>query len=141
MGEVSHMYQKSGEGSFMWNNGNFYAGKWKSNEMNGNGVLYYWEGGILRGAFNTGKLEGYAQSEYANGDSFHGEWLTGSMHGKGVYYMSSSNQYLIANFEQGGMTKTLKRGSGKPVAFSIHTHTHIYIYIYIRSITWEGDTH
>lgn len=52
--------QRSGYGTFVWENGITFAGNWKNNVRNGQGTLYFSDGRQLEGSWKDDKLHGPA---------------------------------------------------------------------------------
>jgi hypothetical protein len=56
--------QRSGYGTFYYNEGGKYCGDWLANQMHGKGTLYYSDGRI----------------------AYQGDWRNDSLHGRGILY-------------------------------------------------------
>jgi hypothetical protein len=56
--------QRSGYGTFYYNEGGKYCGDWSANQMHGKGTLYYSDGRI----------------------AYQGDWRNDSLHGRGILY-------------------------------------------------------
>ncbi|UTW67598.1 phospholipid carrier-dependent glycosyltransferase [bacterium SCSIO 12643] len=52
--------ERSGYGTFVWENGMTFAGNWKNNVRNGKGTLYFSDGRQLEGSWENDKLHGPA---------------------------------------------------------------------------------
>ena len=106
------------QGCYWHTNGNMYIGDWKNNNQNGNGTLYMANGKIIRGTFQSGKLENIGLGIYHNGDVYAGEWKEGIYNGKGMLYNSLLNKWEIATFENGIRQSIIDQGLGKPIRLS-----------------------
>lgn len=60
--------QRSGYGTFVWENGITFAGNWKNNVRNGQGTLYFSDGRQLEGSWKDDKLHGPAVIKSKEGD-------------------------------------------------------------------------
>ncbi len=60
----------------------------------GNGTFVYENGDSYVGAFKNGEREGNGTFEYANGDRFVGEYLAGKRHGEGTYIFKNGDRYV-----------------------------------------------
>ena len=82
--------------------------------MIGYGTLYYQNGGILKGNFIDGKINGLGKGIYENGDIYIGMWENAMFHGNGLFYFKATNQWQMGEFEFGNMVKILNTGMDKP---------------------------
>ena len=48
--------KRSGDGTFLWENGENYVGEWKSDQISGKGILTQLDGTVQSGTFRKGKL-------------------------------------------------------------------------------------
>jgi hypothetical protein len=62
-----------------------YKGEFQDDEMHGQGVCSYLDGGEYAGQFVAGKAHGLGVYKYTNGESFEGEFADGKMHGRGLW--------------------------------------------------------
>ena len=109
--------QASGQGLYIFNNGNQFVGTYKSNESDGYGIYvnsnkskYF--GGVLggsyhglgnltlpngdnyQGEFKYGKIEGKGDYIWSNGDTYSGKWFQEKKHGFGTYRWVNGDTYV-----------------------------------------------
>jgi hypothetical protein len=86
--------KRSGQGKYMFANGNKYEGEWKSNLPNGQGVFTYAVGGHYVGEYRDGKQNGQGVFTYADGSKYIGESKDSKKDGKGTYTFANGERYV-----------------------------------------------
>ncbi len=74
---------KQGNGSFVWGDGQRYAGDWDKNLPNGKGAISYANGDSYEGEVTDGEPHGQGTYRRGNGDTYTGAWVKGLKHGHG----------------------------------------------------------
>ncbi|CAD8135182.1 unnamed protein product [Paramecium octaurelia] len=99
-GQTLQSRYKQGIGVYLWENGSAYFGEWKSDQIDGNGILFLPPKTTIQGQFNSAKLHGNSliQTRQAK---YYGKWLNGLPNGN-----------MTAHFKQGEVTITFQ--DGKP---------------------------
>ncbi|CAD8044183.1 unnamed protein product [Paramecium primaurelia] len=99
-GQTLQSRYKQGIGVYLWENGSAYFGEWKSDQIDGNGILFLPPKTTIQGQFNSAKLHGncFIQTRQAK---YYGKWLNGLPNGN-----------MTAYFKQGEVTIAFQ--DGKP---------------------------
>jgi hypothetical protein len=84
-----------------------YTGEFLAGQYHGSGTLFYNDGSVYDGTWNTGKREGQGEYVSVEGWAYKGAWLADTMHGRGLYTFKDKSTYE-GNFKDG-----LKSGQGK----------------------------
>mmetsp|Transcript_40329 Transcript_40329/g.72075 ORF Transcript_40329/g.72075 Transcript_40329/m.72075 type:complete len:150 (-) Transcript_40329:1253-1702(-) len=66
-------------------NGNKYEGKWKDDQMCGEGTMYFENGAIYAGHWLNNIFQGKGKYTWPNGCCYDGFWRDNKMHGDGTY--------------------------------------------------------
>ena len=77
--------------------GSEYEGQWNklSGEKQGQGTMWYADGSIFDGCWQSDKPNGRGRLTKSNGDIYEGEWKDGNVHGYGVYkHAKNEGQYV-----------------------------------------------
>ena len=81
-----------GYGKYIYENGNYYIGKWLNNKMHGKGIVYYKNGNIkYEGDFVNGKYEGDGKYIYEKDYYYIGQFLNDKRHGKGILFYKNGD--------------------------------------------------
>ena len=81
-----------GYGKYIYENGNYYIGKWLNNKMHGKGIEYYKNGNIkYEGDFVNGKYEGDGKYIYEKDYYYIGQFLNDKRHGKGILFYKNGD--------------------------------------------------
>ena len=87
--------KRHGYGNYYWNNGNRYEGDFINGERTGRGTFYWNNGDRYEGDFLKGKRQGYGNYYWGEGkwegDRYEGYWSDGKRNGYGRYTYSSGN--------------------------------------------------
>lgn len=75
---------KNGIGTWVWESGNRYTGKFDNGKRTGHGDFTFSNGDTYSGNFLNGKFHGRGMYRYADGDIYDGQWQNGKMAGHGV---------------------------------------------------------
>ena len=102
--------QRSGQGTFFYEDGNIYRGSWKNDEKSGYGVEEgdnYYEGEWLHNLKN-----GRGSMKFSNGSKYEGEFHQNFPDGKGVFQnqtMKYEGEFKMGSFSGKGKL-SLKNG-------------------------------
>lgn len=83
---------KDGEGVYFYSDGSRYEGQWESDQRSGRGTLYACNGDVYTGEWKQGLQNGFGTLTKANQDVYEGEWLNGLREGSGIYYYKSQEK-------------------------------------------------
>ena len=91
--------------------GSVYVGEWnEEGQPEGNGTMYYIDGGICEGQWKAGRLSGQGRRISPFGDVYTGQWQEGQKHGWGkMEFQAATNQY------EGEWPNDLQHGHGEEV--------------------------
>lgn len=85
--------KNTGNGTYVWNNGDIYEGEFENDLMHGTGKLSIVGKGTYEGKFVKGKKSGIGTYTFVNGDVYIGEWLDDKMNGEGTYTFANGDKY------------------------------------------------
>ena len=94
---IINIKMKDGFGKYIYENGDYYEGKWKNYLRNGVGKLFNKNGEIIYvGEWVNDKREGFGISYYENGKTeYDGDWVNDKKEGKGtLYYENGKIEYF-----------------------------------------------
>lgn len=122
--------KRSGEGSFVWDTGEYYVGKWTNDKIHGKGTLIFSDGTTYTGTFQRGKLyTGTMEIVQTNGSILtrkiqegtvqrkatlvcsDGATVEGQMNSKG-FYGQTTIKYSNGDMYVGALSEGLKSGEG-----------------------------
>jgi hypothetical protein len=101
---------KQGEGTYMWENGDRYAGHFSADRPDGKGKYQFANGDSYEGDVQSGVISGRGAYTSKNGDVFEGSFQNGKPHGVGVYRFASGDRY------EGEMVGGTMQGKGRYVS-------------------------
>ncbi len=78
----------NGFGTWVYPNGDKYAGNWVNKQIHGVGTYYYANGDVYKGDFKNNKLEGFGTCTFKNGDKYTGEYINNLPEGEGTYFFA-----------------------------------------------------
>ncbi len=122
-GEMSGVL-RHGNGKFVFANGCFYEGSWRSNLPCGLGIFGYPDGKYDAGVYSDGYLEGYGVANFGNGDVYEGYFRRGKMEGFGLCYDQGKREHTLGFYAKGEMDRMVECIRDKAVGeinFSICT--------------------
>ncbi|WP_281613192.1 hypothetical protein [Flammeovirga sp. SubArs3] len=93
VGQFNGDGQRHGMGTYTWEDGTVYQGKWRNDLMDGRGSLKFANGNKYEGNFSKGQPFGAGVYNWANGDVFQGGFLDGKMHGRGILITRSGERH------------------------------------------------
>lgn len=105
-GEINEGGIPCGKGSIFYTDGSVYEGGWNSGKFHGYGRMITPDGDIFIGDFMDGQLSGKGKKQFHNGNSYEGELLNSVPHGFGEEIMSDGSRY------KGFYKNGLKNGKG-----------------------------
>lgn len=94
---------QSGQGTYIYPEGDQYKGDFKNGVRSGYGTLDYKNGDVYVGPFKDDKKYGYGKYSYKNGEWYEGEFRYGKIKGLGTYYFLDKT-LLKGDFEDNGNT-------------------------------------
>jgi hypothetical protein len=106
----------NGIGTFIWDNGQKYVGKWKDGEWHGQGTFTYSKGGMYIGEFKNNHQHGQGTRIYPGIGKYVGEWKESNRIGQGTYTSADGNYKYVGEFkglQHGQGTETLGSGETK----------------------------
>tara|TARA_B100000579_G_scaffold435881_1_gene460290 strand:+ start:1459 stop:2838 length:1380 start_codon:yes stop_codon:yes gene_type:complete len=77
-----------------YENGDSYAGEWKNNVFDGQGVYSQFPDQKYIGEFKDGYVHGWGTMFYSNGDKYVGEWNNDKKQGQGTYTYVNGGKYV-----------------------------------------------
>ncbi|MEI6684188.1 MAG: hypothetical protein WCO44_16280 [Bacteroidota bacterium] len=86
-----------GKGTLLLNNGNEYNGNFKNGLRNGEGTFTWKEGAIYKGYWKNDTINGTGTKTYSNGDTYEGNFKNGNPNGPGTYVWANGVKY-VGNF-------------------------------------------
>jgi len=101
---------KQGEGTYVWENGDRYAGHFAADRPDGKGKYQFANGDAYEGEVQSGVISGRGTYTSKNGDIFEGSFQNGKPHGVGVYRFASGDRY------EGDMRDGTMQGKGRYVS-------------------------
>ncbi|KAI3384829.1 hypothetical protein SNEBB_009081 [Seison nebaliae] len=84
-----------------------YAGNWHMNKRHGQGTYFYENGDYYEGEWVNDVREGWGKMMHSNGDSYEGYWSNNLRHGLGMYIFANGDRY------EGGWHEDVRHGEGK----------------------------
>jgi len=98
---------KHGQGTYVWDNGDRYDGKFASDRPDGVGKYHFANGDSYEGEVKGGVVVGRGTYASKNGDVFEGSFADGKPDGVGVYRFASGDRY------EGEMVQGKLQGKGR----------------------------
>lgn len=86
--------QRSGHGTFTFNDGNEYIGEWKNGKKHGRGTFTWAEGTEYVGEYKNGKKHGTGRYTWAGGAQYVGAYEDDKKHGHGTYTWAGGTKYV-----------------------------------------------
>ncbi|EPY27676.1 hypothetical protein AGDE_10647 [Angomonas deanei] len=88
--------QRNGQGVYMWAShvGMLYVGSWLRNKRDGYGRMVYPDGSRYLGSWSSDVKSGRGRYTYADGSAYDGEWVAGQKHGHGVHQFTDGSSYV-----------------------------------------------
>jgi len=84
---------KNGKGTFLYDSGDKYVGKFLEGVRHGSGILTYSDGTTATGNFKYDKAHGFGSRTFLDGGYAEGEWKNDLMHGNGFFLTSDGVRY------------------------------------------------
>ncbi len=95
-----------GQGVYTWADGDRYEGEWQTEGFSGQGTYTWASGSYYSGDWKDGVKEGFGTYFWANGDTYVGEWKAGVKEGPGTYTWADGSVY------EGQWKYGIKEGQG-----------------------------
>lgn len=92
-GELDDDGRRSGQGVYIFVNGDRYEGEFRNGKSNGHGVYTTARHDRYEGEFRDGVLSGRGDATYANGDHYEGDFRDGKRDGNGVLNRANGERY------------------------------------------------
>lgn len=93
VGQFNGDGKRHGLGTYTWEDGTVYQGRWRNDLMEGNGKLSFANGNFYEGNFSKGVPFGKGVYKWANGDIYQGGFLDGKMHGRGILITQTGERH------------------------------------------------
>jgi hypothetical protein len=84
---------KSGQGTYIWDNGNRYEGPFADDRPNGLGKYFFANGDTYSGEVKAGMLTGRGTYVTKSGDTLEGSFVDAKLNGIGTYRYASGDRY------------------------------------------------
>ena len=91
---------KEGRGTMIYGNGNKYEGQFSKDKKEGYGIMLYSNGEKYEGEFKDDVKEGYGIYHYLDGETYKGDFKNDFMEGRGVFFFSNG-EYYSGGFKNG----------------------------------------
>lgn len=105
---------RCGLGLYSWDSGEVFFGEWKNDMLDGEGILFFTEGGFIHGFFQRNKINGAAFFKFQNGDIYEGFWRNGKLEGNCYKYFTDNDQWTLSDYKAGEFNCLLQKGEGLP---------------------------
>ncbi|TNV82078.1 hypothetical protein FGO68_gene410 [Halteria grandinella] len=102
-GQFDEGYLRTGNGSWLQEDGVTYLGEWKDDQKHGFGKFTWLSGAIYEGEWVNGKKQGQGRYRWPDDKIFEGEWKEDKRHGRGRITMQNGD-YQIGMYEYGKNT-------------------------------------
>ncbi|TRX69528.1 hypothetical protein EO216_15865 [Flammeovirga kamogawensis] len=93
VGQYNGDGKRHGSGTYTWEDGTVYRGKWRNDLMDGKGLLLFANGNKYEGNFSKGTPFGMGVYHWVNGDVYQGGFLDGKMNGRGVLVTNTGERH------------------------------------------------
>lgn len=93
VGQYNGDGKRHGLGTYTWEDGTVYQGRWRNDLMEGKGSLKFANGNKYEGNFSKSMPFGMGVYMWANGDVYQGGFLDGKMHGRGLLVTASGERH------------------------------------------------
>ena len=85
---------ENGKGTYIWDSGDKYEGRFKDGLFHGNGTFYYSNGNKYVGQWKNNKEHGLGSLTLKSGDKYDGEFKNGNFDGEGVLIAINGDKYV-----------------------------------------------
>lgn len=113
-GQVASKSERDGIGIYIWDSGEVYFGEWRNDYIEGEGFLFFPQGGLIHGTFFKNKVGGPAYFQFSNGDQYEGFWRHGKIDGNCYKYFYEENKWISCLYKDGVFSQLLDQGEGQP---------------------------
>ena len=93
-------FQRHGEGTYFWKNGDVYTGKFVGGKKEGFGIEKFTNGARYTGQFKNSLRNGSGVYIYPDGGKYEGQWKNGKKEGKGISTLANGNR-IEGEFKDG----------------------------------------
>lgn len=97
VGDFNAAGHRHGDGTYYYNSGNVYSGRWAYGKKSGYGVMKFRNGNRYEGNFEYGEYSGSGTFYYANGQRIVGQWRNDNPTYGTLYW--SISEYCQGNFK------------------------------------------
>ncbi len=84
-----------GKGTMNRASGNKNTGNWVDGNITGQGTFVWANGDRYEGQFKDNKKHGKGKMDFAEGDKYTGDWVDGKRTGQGIYSFVGGNRYEL----------------------------------------------
>jgi hypothetical protein len=85
--------QINGNGQIFYENSDTYTGAWENNKKCGQGTFYWASGNEYTGCWADDKMSGDGELKFVNGDCFSGNFVDGKRYGQGTLTYKNGDYY------------------------------------------------
>jgi len=94
-------FERTGFGSYVYDNGDLYRGEWLYGKRHGKGTLRYAHGDVYRGEWKYDEECGMGRMVFASKDHYQGEFRKGLMQGQGEFTYKADGAKYRGEFHEG----------------------------------------
>ena len=91
---------KHGQGTYTWNTGQTFTGRWANDCMRGRGVYRWPDGRSYEGLFRDDKMHGHGKYSFGDGSYFEGAFANDLINGSGVFVTDRGVRHDVEWYEQ-----------------------------------------
>lgn len=78
--------------------------------IEGEGVIFFPNGGFIHGLFMKNKLSGAAFFKFYNGDIYEGFWRNGKLEGNCYKYFHDEDRWILSDYKNGELKRIISKG-------------------------------
>ncbi|CAF1218516.1 unnamed protein product [Rotaria sordida] len=93
--------QRHGKGLYTYANGDKYMGDWFEDKKSGQGIFIWgptsdWTNNKYEGEFHNDQMHGQGTYSFANGDTYIGGWVNNQQEGQGIFNLASGDRFEMS---------------------------------------------